>query len=94
MADGPAPSTALAAAELAELRRREQEAGITPDRALDDYMEAMSLQVRVGAFAKFNFDPDHNPYRWSMHGRTKPCAAMQPNSLCNVWELVAIIKSW
>ena len=42
MADRDVP----AAAELTELRRREQEAGITPDAALDRFMEAMSLQAR------------------------------------------------
>ena len=36
----------FAAAELAELRRREQEAGITADPALDAFMDAMSIQVR------------------------------------------------
>ena len=37
----------LAAAELAELRRREQEAGIMPEPALDRFMEAMSQQASV-----------------------------------------------
>jgi hypothetical protein len=37
---------AIIAAELAELRSREAKAGITPDPALDRFMEAMSLQAR------------------------------------------------
>ncbi len=37
----------LVAAELAELRRREQEAGIMPEPALDRFMEAMSQQASV-----------------------------------------------
>ncbi len=41
----------MAAAELAELRRREQALGIAPDKALDELMEAMSIQVR-GTFAE------------------------------------------
>ena len=35
----------LAAAELAELRRREHEAGIVPEPALDRFMDAMSQQA-------------------------------------------------
>ena len=35
------------AAELVEMRRREEEAGITPEPALDRFMEAMSLQARL-----------------------------------------------
>ena len=37
----------LATAELAEVRRREEEAGITPEPALDRFMEAVSLQARA-----------------------------------------------
>ena len=54
---------ATAAAELAELRRREQDAGIVPDRALDEFMEGMSIQVRAGARAVVRPDvvPCHSP---------------------------------
>ena len=44
------PAQWLAAAELAEARRREEALGIAPDKALDDFMAAMATQV-CGMFA-------------------------------------------